>query len=149
MKLLNRVQFCDPVDCSLPGSSIHGISQARVLEWVAISFFRGSSKPGIEPRSPALRADALPSEPQRSSHFDQPVNRICHFCRKPNVRVFTSETCIHTKEVELSIHTVDTTQPQRESLLLDSKGLSTGKQQKSQPWIRMAYGWGGMVRAEA
>ena len=30
--------LCDPVDCSLPGSSIHGIFQARVLEWVAISF---------------------------------------------------------------------------------------------------------------
>ena len=35
----------DPVDCSLPGSSIHGIFQARVLEWVAISFSRGSSQP--------------------------------------------------------------------------------------------------------
>ena len=30
--------LCDPIDCSLPGSSIHGIFQARVLEWVAISF---------------------------------------------------------------------------------------------------------------
>ena len=30
--------LCDPVDCSLPGSSVHGIFQARVLEWVAISF---------------------------------------------------------------------------------------------------------------
>ena len=37
--------FCDPVDWSLPGSSIHGIFQARVLEWVAISFSRGSSWP--------------------------------------------------------------------------------------------------------
>ena len=36
---------CDPVDCSPPGSSIHGISQARILEWVAISFSRGSSQP--------------------------------------------------------------------------------------------------------
>ena len=35
----------DPVDCSLPGSSIHGISQARILEWVAISFSRGSFWP--------------------------------------------------------------------------------------------------------
>ena len=30
--------FCDPVDCSLPGSSVHGISQAKILKWVAISF---------------------------------------------------------------------------------------------------------------
>ena len=33
------------MDCSLPGSSVHGISQARILEWVAISFSRGSSRP--------------------------------------------------------------------------------------------------------
>ena len=32
--------LCDPVDRSLPGSSVHGILQARILEWVAISFFR-------------------------------------------------------------------------------------------------------------
>ena len=37
--------FCDPVDYSSPGSSIHGISQARILEWVAICFSRGSSRP--------------------------------------------------------------------------------------------------------
>ena len=37
--------LCDPMDCSLPGSSVHGILQARVLEWVAISFSRGSSQP--------------------------------------------------------------------------------------------------------
>ena len=36
---------CDPVDCNLPGSSVHGIFQARILEWVAISFSRGSSWP--------------------------------------------------------------------------------------------------------
>ena len=37
--------LCNPVDCSRPGSSVHGVSQARKLEWVAISFFRGSSQP--------------------------------------------------------------------------------------------------------
>ena len=37
--------LCDPMECSLPDSSIHGIFQARVLEWVAISFSRGSSWP--------------------------------------------------------------------------------------------------------
>ena len=55
--------LCDPVDCSLSGFSIHGILQARILEWVTISFSRGSSDPGIEPGSPALEADALTSEP--------------------------------------------------------------------------------------
>ena len=53
--------LCDPMDCSLPGSSVHGILQARVLEWVASP--GDLPNPGIEPRSPALRADALPSEP--------------------------------------------------------------------------------------
>ena len=35
--------LCDPIDCSLPGFSVHGVSQGRVLEWVAISFSRASS----------------------------------------------------------------------------------------------------------
>ena len=44
--LLGQVWLsCDPVDCSLPGSSIHGISQARVLEWVATPSSKGSSQP--------------------------------------------------------------------------------------------------------
>ena len=37
--------LCDSMDYSLPGSSVHGILQARILEWVAISPFRGSSRP--------------------------------------------------------------------------------------------------------
>ena len=123
VKLPSRVQLCNPMDCSLSGSFVHGIFQARILEWVAISFSRGSSwprdwtwvsstaerlftvwatreakriiltpiiakaplsiefsrqeswsglpcpppgdlpNPGIEPRSPTLQADSLPSEP--------------------------------------------------------------------------------------
>ena len=37
--------LCDPMDCTLPGYSVHGILQARILEWVAISFSRGFSRP--------------------------------------------------------------------------------------------------------
>ena len=48
----------DSIDCSPPGSSVHRILQARILERVAISFFRGSSDPVIEPRSPMLQADS-------------------------------------------------------------------------------------------
>ena len=40
--------LCDPMDCSLPGSSVHGIFQTRILEWVAISFSRRLPDPGIE-----------------------------------------------------------------------------------------------------
>ena len=53
---------CDPMDCSLSGSFIHDIFQARVLERVAISFSRDVPNPGIKPRSLELQADALPSE---------------------------------------------------------------------------------------
>ena len=56
--------LCDPMDYSLQGSSAHGILQARVLDWVAVSFSRGSSWLGIEPRSPTLQADSLPAEAQ-------------------------------------------------------------------------------------
>ena len=44
----SRLTLCDPVDCSPPGSSVHGILQARILEWVAISFFpTQGSNPGL------------------------------------------------------------------------------------------------------
>ena len=45
VKLLSHVWLCNPMDCSPPGSSIHGIFQERLLEWVTISFFRGFSPP--------------------------------------------------------------------------------------------------------
>ena len=44
----------DPMDCSLPGSSVHGILQAKILECFAVLSSRGSSRPGIKPASPAL-----------------------------------------------------------------------------------------------
>ena len=47
---------------SLPGSSVHGIFQTRILEWAAIPFSRGSFHPGIKPGSPSLQADSLPSK---------------------------------------------------------------------------------------
>ena len=55
--------LCDFMDRSPPGFSVHGILQVRILEWVAIPFFRGSPDPGIQPRSPVLKVDSLPSEP--------------------------------------------------------------------------------------
>ena len=53
----------DPMDCSLSGSSIHEIFQARVLEWIAMSFSRGSSWSRNRTRVSRI-ADTLPSEPQ-------------------------------------------------------------------------------------
>ena len=54
--------LCDPMESSLPGSSVHGILQARILEWV-FSSPGDFPYPGTEPRSPALQADSLPFEP--------------------------------------------------------------------------------------
>ena len=48
---------------SLPGFSVHGILQTRILEWVATSSSRDLPSPGIEPGSPALQEDSLQSEP--------------------------------------------------------------------------------------
>ena len=56
------------MDCSPPCSSVHGILQARILEWVAISFSEGLPNSGFEPGSPTLQADSLPSEPW-GKHF--------------------------------------------------------------------------------
>ena len=63
---------CDPMDCSPPGSFVHRISQARILESIAISSSRGSSRPGdfpnpgIELTSPAWQVGSLPLSHQRS-----------------------------------------------------------------------------------
>ena len=50
--------LCDPMDCGPLVSSVHGILQAKILEWIAIAFSRGSFDPGIEPGSPPLQADS-------------------------------------------------------------------------------------------
>ena len=51
---------CDPMDCSLPGSSVHGISQARILESVAISSPGDLPDPRIQPMSSVLQVDSSP-----------------------------------------------------------------------------------------
>ena len=58
--------LCNPMDCSPPSSSVHGILQARILECVAMPSFRGFSDPGIEPASltsPALAGGFFTTEP--------------------------------------------------------------------------------------
>ena len=66
---LSCIWFCDLMDCSLPGSSVHGILQARILEWVAIPFLRGPSQPRDQTWSPALQADSLRSEPPEKKKY--------------------------------------------------------------------------------
>ena len=64
--------LCDRMACSLPGSSIHGIFQARILEWLPFPSPGDLPHLGIEAGSPTLQADALPSEPPGKSTWRPP-----------------------------------------------------------------------------
>ena len=63
----SHLPLCDSVDCSLPSSSVHGILPA-ILEWIVIPSPGDLPVLGIDPRSPVLQADSLPSEPPGSDH---------------------------------------------------------------------------------
>ena len=58
--------LCDPVDCSLPGSSVRGVSQARILEWVAVPSPGDLPNPGTQPMSSQWQAGSLPLSLQGS-----------------------------------------------------------------------------------
>ena len=66
----SRLTLCDPIVCSPPGSSVRGISQARVLEWVAIPFSRDLPDSGIEPTSPVLAGRFFTTEPLGKPEMD-------------------------------------------------------------------------------
>ena len=55
--------LCDPLDCSLPGSSVHGILQARILDWVAVPSSRGSSQPRDQTWVSGIAGRLLTAEP--------------------------------------------------------------------------------------
>ena len=59
--------LCDPMDCSLPVSSVDVIFQARILEWVSIFFPRESPQPRDQTQVSSIEADSLPSEPPGKS----------------------------------------------------------------------------------
>ena len=56
--------LCNPMDSSMPGFSVHWILQARILEWVVIPSPKDLPQPVMEPGSPTLQADSIPSESQ-------------------------------------------------------------------------------------
>ena len=69
--------LCDPMDCSPPGFSVHGIFQARILEKVAISFFRGSSQPKDQTfHFLHWQADSLPLVPPGKPFQEIHANEI-------------------------------------------------------------------------
>ena len=83
MRAQSCLTLCDPVDCSPPGSSLHGIFQARILEQVVISFSGDLPNLEIEPRSPALQADSLLSEPPGKSRLH--ILLLHHVCVRAKI----------------------------------------------------------------
>ena len=80
--------LCDPMDYT-----VHGILQARILEWVAVPFSRDLPNPGIKPRSPALQADSLPAESQRKPK-NTGVGSLSLLQRISQLRNRTGVSCI-------------------------------------------------------
>ena len=76
---------CNPIDCSLPGSSVHRILQARILEWVAIPFSRGSSQPS-DTWTPTLQTDSSLSQ-QLAPNFPS-------FCLYVNSTIVWKNCCV-------------------------------------------------------
>ena len=66
---LIHVRLCDLMDCKPPGSSVHGISHARKLEWVAISFSRGSSQPRDQMHISCIGRQILYHRASREAHM--------------------------------------------------------------------------------
>ena len=79
--------LCDPMACSLPGSSVREILQARILEWVAISSSRGSARPRDQTKSPA--AAALHSDSLALNHQGSPLRYKPLFLKSAVSRIDT------------------------------------------------------------
>ena len=72
--------LCDFTDCSPPGSSVYGIFQARILEWVYLCSSRDLPNPGIKPGSPAFQVDSL-----LLSHLGSPIITYVLLCHEYHV----------------------------------------------------------------
>jgi len=89
-----------PMGCSPPGSSVHGISQARIVEWVAILLSMDLPNPSLVPMVPALQVDSLPTEPPGKPHIYTHTHTHTHmhsFLISSSIRVYyrilTSSLC--------------------------------------------------------
>ena len=88
-KILNQSRSV-VFDSLRPSGTVHGILQARILEWAAVPFSRGSSNPGIESRCPILQVDSLPAEPQGKPSIPIVVRILIgiHVSTAPSVTLF-------------------------------------------------------------
>ena len=75
VQVFSRVRLCDSVDCSPPGSSANGIFQARILEWVAISFSRGYSQPRDQTPVSCIAGRFFTTEPPRKQGYNVQDNK--------------------------------------------------------------------------
>ena len=95
--------LCDPMDCSLPGSSVHGISQARILEWVPISFSRRSSWHRDWPQVSCIAGRFFTSWGTREAHIElEPVpfinvSSVATFALEGQRRAVATKTLYLTK----------------------------------------------------
>ena len=75
---------CSPIDCSLPGSSVHGILQARILDWISFPSPGGLPDPGTESRSPALHSDSLLTELWGKPNLGSPYSSFSTLIKVPH-----------------------------------------------------------------
>ena len=137
-KLLQAcLTLCNPKDCSPPGSSVQGVLQARIREWVAMPFSRGSSWSRDRIPAPALQVDSLPM-----SHWGSPESIM------PAFKVFSNTPVINQKKVPCMSDTClnRTTQPycssQEVLRLMDGfknssslRNLLVGSRRKVSHWL--------------
>ena len=92
--LFSRVQLiCSSIDCSPPGSSVHRISQARILEWVAISFSGDLPDLGIKPMSSALAGRFFTIEPSGKPSYSPLKSPVKHAALHNKRKEFLSHSC--------------------------------------------------------
>ena len=104
--------LCDPVDCSLPGSSIHGILQARILEWVTISFSRGSSQPRNRTGVSCIGGRRFNALSHQGTPGEGHANSLQYSCLENPVDRGAQQATVHgvtqswTRLKQLSIHSL-------------------------------------------
>ena len=74
--------LCHPMDCSLPASSVHGIFQPRLLEWVSMSYSRGSSQPRDWTRISCVSCTGRQVDSVPPCHLGSPERKVIHNCRR-------------------------------------------------------------------
>ena len=104
MRAQSCLTLCDPLDCSTPGSSVHGIFQARILEWVTISYSKGLPDSGSETASlvsPAFAGGFLTTVPP-SCPLNYLLIDYCLFIQLTAIKAFSVTKPVRQYEYKLS-----------------------------------------------